>query len=102
MESGFSVIRLFALGDFLLYRLHNPSSPASWRRKYNNKTAPTFKWDEIIRVVVEYYVHALRVGSHFTVAKAFHHDANICGFALVGTLCGAEPIQVYGPARRCT
>ncbi|CAG9955449.1 unnamed protein product [Clonostachys rosea f. rosea IK726] len=61
----------------------------------NIKTIPTSEYEEIIRVVQEYYVDGLRVGSTATVAKSFHKDATMYGFTLNGTLLGGPVKNLY-------
>ncbi|KAF7545332.1 hypothetical protein G7Z17_g9258 [Cylindrodendrum hubeiense] len=61
----------------------------------NIKTIPTSEYEEVIRIVQEYYVDGLRVGSTATVAKSFHKDATMYGLTLDGDLLGGPVKNLY-------
>ncbi|KPM39408.1 hypothetical protein AK830_g7143 [Neonectria ditissima] len=61
----------------------------------NIKTIPTSEYDAVIKVVQEYYVDGLRVGSTDTVAKSFHRDATMYGLTLDNVLLGGPVKNLY-------
>lgn len=61
----------------------------------NIKTIPTSEYEEVIRVVQEYYVDGLRVGSTEIVAKSFYKDAIMYGLTLDGTLLAGPVSNLY-------
>ncbi|CAM1505798.1 Fc.00g114350.m01.CDS01 [Cosmosporella sp. VM-42] len=60
-----------------------------------NMTIPTSEYDEITRVVQDYYIEGLRAGSTATITKSFHKDAIMYGFTLDGTLLSGPIKNLY-------
>lgn len=50
----------------------------------NIKTIPTAEYDEIVRVVQEYYVDGLKVGDWNIIGKSFHPEATMYGWTATG------------------
>ncbi|CAG9946978.1 unnamed protein product [Clonostachys rosea f. rosea IK726] len=61
----------------------------------NIKTIPTSEYDEVVRVIQEYYCNGCHKGNTSLLAKAFHKDATMYGFTMTGELLGGPISNLY-------
>ncbi|KAM5528249.1 hypothetical protein FOXYSP1_19518 [Fusarium oxysporum f. sp. phaseoli] len=61
----------------------------------NIKTIPTAEYDNVVDVVQQYYCEGCRKGDTSLLKKAFHQDATMYGFTMIGQRLSSPATNLY-------